>query len=93
MVLPLRIELRTSPNWFGPQVVVPGAKTPNGQAVVRLILEHREDNADVNIDVIGVGTSPTDVAEMSGVDITPMNGAAATSQRAEASKSNPRRTS
>jgi hypothetical protein len=63
-------------NWFSETVSVPGTSTPDGRSVVRLILEHRQDEAAVNIDVIGCGTSPTDIAEMNGINVTPMNGSA-----------------
>jgi hypothetical protein len=68
-------------NWFGEQICRPGASTPNGQAVVKLIIEHREGKAAINVDVIGIGTAPQDVAEMSGLAITPMNSAASSTAK------------
>lgn len=47
-------------NWFAPQIAAPGKSTPDGPAVATLVVGHRTHNAIVNIDVIGVGTSPYD---------------------------------
>lgn len=48
-------------NWIGTQICEPGKTTPDGPAVAALVMSHRPDkNTPVNIDVIGVGTSPYD---------------------------------
>jgi hypothetical protein len=52
-----------TPRWgsfFGEQIVVPGKGTPDGPAVAALVLQHRRDDALVNVDVIGVGSSVYD---------------------------------
>lgn len=47
-------------NWIGSQICEPGKATPDGPAVAALAIKHRRDDAPVNIDVIGVGSSPYD---------------------------------
>lgn len=47
-------------NWFAEQVVVPGAATPDGDAVASLVAKSRRDGAPVHIDSTGVGVSPFD---------------------------------
>lgn len=62
-------------NWFGEQHVHPGTETPNGPAVLQLIvalLNGRKPK--VNIDVIGVGSSVYDSAhDLIGSDAVAMN--------------------
>jgi hypothetical protein len=47
-------------NWIAPQICEPGKATPNGPAVASLVVKHRDVDAPVNIDVIGIGSSPFD---------------------------------
>lgn len=47
-------------NWIGEQIREPGRATPDGDATAQLVMAHRRDRAAVNIDVIGVGSSPYD---------------------------------
>lgn len=47
-------------NWLAQQKAYPGSSTPDGAAVAALVLTVRTDDAVVNIDVIGVGSSPYD---------------------------------
>lgn len=47
-------------DWFGPQVELPGTATPDGPAVAAAVVQHLKDNALVNVDVIGVGSSVYD---------------------------------
>lgn len=64
--------------WFAEPQVHPGITTPDGQAVVRLIIEAiGNQSPDVQIDVLGVGSSPTDIAGMNNIKVIAMNGAAA----------------
>ncbi|MET5115521.1 terminase, partial [Burkholderia pseudomallei] len=44
--------------YFDTPVCEPGQSTPNGQAVATLVMIMRRDDATVNIDIGGVGTSP-----------------------------------
>lgn len=49
-------------NWIGRQRVAPGKATPDGNAVVELVIEEREDDAPVLIDMGGgYGGSPKDI--------------------------------
>jgi hypothetical protein len=52
-------------NWFAPLLAFPGSSTPDGPAVAALVIQHRRDNAVVNIDVIAVGSSPYDSLRVS----------------------------
>lgn len=68
-----------TPRWdsyFGEQIVIPGKSTPDGPAVAALVLQHRRDNALVNVDVIGVGASVYDrLRDALGYVVTGLNGA------------------
>lgn len=46
--------------WFDKLIVYPGVATPDGPTVMAHILAARRDRAPVHVDVIGVGSSPTD---------------------------------
>lgn len=47
--------------WFGSVITYPGSETPNGPIVAGLVLkEHTHFEADIHIDVIGVGASVYD---------------------------------
>lgn len=48
-------------NWIGKQVTLPGTSTPDGPPVAAKAIEMRDERTSVNIDVIGVGTSPYDI--------------------------------
>jgi hypothetical protein len=68
--------------WFGRQRVIPGFKTPNGQSVVAAIVEEDPGkHTPINIDVIGVGSSPVDIGEMQGLNMQAMIGGGASSAR------------
>jgi hypothetical protein len=63
-------------NWFDELRRFPGKSTPDGPAVAALVVAHRADNCVVNIDVIGVGSSPYDCLRVTiGDKAVPMNGA------------------
>ena len=47
-------------NWLDEQRAYPGASTPDGPAVAALVIRARRDDAMVNIDIIGIGSSPYD---------------------------------
>lgn len=51
-------------NWFAEQECHPGTDTPDGPAVAQFIFVARQDSATVNIDVIGVGSSPYDQTKL-----------------------------
>jgi hypothetical protein len=67
--------------WFGAQAIYPGAATPDGAAVAGQVAAHLRDAAVVNIDVIGVGTSPYDILRGFGTEVVGLNGAAASRRR------------
>jgi hypothetical protein len=51
---------RRHSTWFAPLIRVAGKLTPTGQSVAALVVQSWADGAGVNIDVIGVGSSPYD---------------------------------
>jgi hypothetical protein len=53
-------------NWFAPIACIPGSETPDGPTAAAFILREHEDDALINIDVIGVGGSVYD-------SVAPMN--------------------
>jgi hypothetical protein len=69
-------------NWFAELLAFPGKSTPDGPAVAALVVLHARDDAVVNIDVIGVGSSPYDCLRASiGDKAVPMNGAEGSDKR------------
>ena len=75
------ITARRGP-WFAEQLVFPGSATPDGPAVAALAMKYREDNATVNVDVIGVGTSVFDSLRAAiGARAVQLNGAAGSKKR------------
>ena len=63
-------------SYFYKQICYPGSDTPNGPMVAGLVLPHLKPRTKVNIDVIGVGTSPYDnLAQKIGDRACAMNGA------------------
>ncbi len=64
-------------NWFGEQKAYPGKATPDGPAVAGLIFQDLAGGNQVNIDVIGIGSSVYDHVKGS-MRAVPMNGSAGT---------------
>lgn len=61
--------------FFGQQITQPGANTPNGGAVVALLLQARGDSkCCINVDGIGVGTSVVDICMDINVPVKSMVG-------------------
>ena len=61
-------------NWFAPIKTVPGSETPDGPTAAAFILREHEDDALVNVDVIGVGGSAYDsLADGSNVRVQAIN--------------------
>src|ERR1700678_2352621 len=60
--------------WFGPQQVHPGKTTPDGMVVANLCRAAIPDGQDprVQIDVIGVGSSPFDMCKLINLDAVAM---------------------
>lgn len=63
-------------NWYGNQECHPGSTTPDGKAAAGVAIGMVKDGAVVNVDVIGVGSSPVDFLLDMGVAVNPINGAA-----------------
>jgi hypothetical protein len=61
--------------WFAPVIVVPGRETPDGSAVIQSLIRFGFSDAELRIDVGGVGTSPVDIGRLHSLDVIPMNGA------------------
>ncbi len=47
-------------NWFS-VTGYPGKETPDGRSVVERVLHHRRGRPAINVDVVGVGSSPVDI--------------------------------
>lgn len=74
-------------DWFAPLVKRAGKETPDGPTVASLVTEALgEEPATVNIDAIGVGTSPLDILKGNDVDVHPVNNAEAAGMRDEGGK-------
>ena len=70
-------------NWFDELGKHPGAETPNGQEVARLVIEAltNEPQATAAVDVIGVGASVYDILTMHNVPVQPVNFSEGTNER------------
>lgn len=60
-------------DWFDELVAYPGTQTPDGPTVSAIVISNWRDKAPVNIDVIGVGSSPYDFLKKAGVPVTGVN--------------------
>jgi hypothetical protein len=67
--------------WFGPPRAFAGSETPDGGAVVALLVPLLSTRASVQIDVVGVGAAVYDAARARGLNAVPLSGAAASSAR------------
>src|SRR5258708_39114696 len=63
-------------NWFAALVKAPGTSTPDGRAVVGLVVETIKDDAIVFVDSIGVGASVYDMLRRDNFRAVPLNFAA-----------------
>ena len=61
--------------WFDELIVKPGNETPTGPDCASFVIKHRRDHAPVHIDVIGVGSSPTDFLKENGIQTIVICGA------------------
>jgi hypothetical protein len=46
--------------WFAKLIKLPGSQTPDGPSVATIVVKEREDDAHVNVDVVGIGSSVYD---------------------------------
>ena len=60
-------------NWFDRLVEHPGSATPNGPKTAGLVIGEVRDHAPIHIDVIGVGASPYDFLNETGVQVLGIN--------------------
>jgi hypothetical protein len=67
------IAKRHVDNWYDKLTRVPGTSTPDGQSVVAHVMAVRRDSAPVNLDVIGVGSSPYDRMRENDVQVEGIN--------------------
>jgi len=59
--------------WFDELKLYPGGATPDGQTVVSLIVAERQDDAPVNTDIIGIGSSVVDIGNLQGLHMIGWN--------------------
>jgi hypothetical protein len=62
-------------NFYDHLLIYPGHMTPDGPSVAGLVIDALEDDASVNIDVIGVGSSAYDSLVDLGISVYPLNSA------------------
>lgn len=72
--------------WIDKLIERPGASTPDGQAVLRLMQQYWDGNAPIMIDVIGVGSSPYDLARNDGLRIYGVHNGASSHARDKSGK-------
>jgi hypothetical protein len=78
-----------APRWgnhIGQLITAPGTSTPDGPAVAALVIPLVGEGTRVNIDVIGVGTSPYDHLRAVHPQVTAVNGAERTDARDNSGK-------
>lgn len=69
-------------NWFAPLLVFPGSATPDGFAIAREVAAldlhgHRiAAKTTLQIDIVGVGSSPADILAGNGYNVVALNGGA-----------------
>jgi hypothetical protein len=63
-------------NYVGQLIILPGKQTPDGQAVAGEVIKHVPKNTTINLDVIGVGSSPYDYLTDYGYDVNAIESAA-----------------
>lgn len=62
--------------WFAPMERIPGEEVPDGPTAAARTIALRRDKAPVHIDVIGVGTSPTDFLVSNNIQTIAVNNSA-----------------
>jgi hypothetical protein len=61
-------------DWFEVHTIA-GAETPDGPTFIQYLLSFLKGNPSINIDVIGVGSSPVDTLTQMGIECNPLSGA------------------
>lgn len=67
-------------NWFDKQLQHPGTTTPDGPHVAGLVMAELDDGTDINVDVIGVGTSVYDLLKIYKLNVHPINSSEASEE-------------
>ena len=62
--------------WFDEPIAIAGIDVPDGPTAAGLVMKARRDRAPVHIDVIGIGSSPTDFLVSNRVQTVPINNSA-----------------
>lgn len=62
-------------HWYDRLTCIPGIETPDGGAVVNKLIDLGMIDCPINMDVIGVGTSPVDIGKIYKLHIVPMHAA------------------
>jgi hypothetical protein len=60
--------------WFDEPLAYPGKSTPDGPAVMGLVVMNLRDEAVVHLDIVGVGSSPYDFIKIAKFQISGVNG-------------------
>lgn len=61
-------------DWFDVHTIA-GSETPDGPTFIQYLLTFLKGNPSINIDVIGIGSSPVDTLTQMGIDSNPLSGA------------------
>lgn len=67
-------------NWFDGLKRYPGSDTPSGPITASLVIAELRDQAVINIDVIGWGSSAYDHLKLNGLDVYPVNNSEGTGE-------------
>lgn len=60
-------------NWYAPLTKIPGVLTPDGATAAKYVYDELRDEAYVNVDIIGPGTSVFDTIKALGTEIYAIN--------------------
>jgi len=60
--------------WWDTLRRVPGINTKDGSTVASLVIKHLRDRAEIDIDIVGVGSSPHDFLKRAGANVVAVNG-------------------
>lgn len=66
--------------WFDEPKKYPGSDTPSGPITASLVITELRDQAVINVDVIGWGSSAYDHLKLNGLDVYPVNNAEGTGE-------------
>lgn len=75
-------------NWFAELLKYPGISTPDGPTAAAKVIQAYEDNAAINLDIIGVGTGAYDALVMQKISVNGINFAASSNATDKSGKFN-----